>query len=85
MRDCAGPDIADQRRLGRPQRAAADETRRLDAEILGNHRDLVGAQAPVAVEEIGHCGRRAADRPGEAAAGFAGFPEAGADPIDSQS
>ena len=85
MRDRARADIADQRRAGRPRRSAADEAGRLDAEIIGHRRDLVGAQAAVAVEKVGDGGGRAAERLGEAASGFAGPFEAGADPIDGQS
>ena len=85
MRDRAGADIADQRRARAAAAAAADEPRRLDAEIFGDDRDFVGPQAAVAVEKIGDCGRRAAERLGEAAAGFAGPFQAGADPIDGQS
>jgi hypothetical protein len=39
----------------------------------------------VAVQEVGDGGWRAAERLGQAAAGFAGPFEAGADPVDSQS
>src|SRR5271165_499163 len=85
MRDGAGPDIADQRRLGHQSfAAAAEHTRRLDAEIFGDDRDLVGPEAPVAVEEIGDGRGRTPERLGEAAAGFAGVFESGADPVDGQ-
>ena len=39
-------------RLARPLHIG--ETRRLDAQIFGDDRDLVGAQTPMAIEEIGH-------------------------------
>ena len=34
--------------------AAAEQARRLDAEIVGDDRDFVGPQAAVAVEEVSH-------------------------------
>src|ERR1700677_2527130 len=85
MGDRARADIANQRRAGRPRRPPADEARRLNAEIFGHRCDLVGAQAPVAVEKIGDGGGRAAKRLGEAAARFAGPFEAGTNPVDGQS
>src|SRR5271166_5610938 len=85
MRDGAGPDIADQRRFGHQScAAAAEQARRLDAEIFGDDRDLVGPEAPVAVEKVGDGRGRTAERLGEAAAGFAGVFKSGADPVDGQ-
>ena len=64
MRDRARADIADQRhpagRMARP--AAADQPRRLDAEIFGDDRDLLRAQAPRAVQQIGDGGGRTTER-----------------------
>ena len=85
MGDGARPDIADQRRAGRARGPAADEARRLDAEIFGNDRDLIGPQTAVAVQQVGDCGGRAAKRFCQAAAGFAGPFEGNADPVDGQS
>src|SRR5208282_2176352 len=84
--DRAGADIADQRRLGGDRlAAAAKQPRRLDAQIFGDNGDLIGAQAPMAVQEIGHGGRRTSERLGEAAARFASVFEAGADLVDGPS
>src|SRR6185437_4787245 len=85
MRDRARADIADQGRARGPGRPAANEARGLDAEIVGHRRDLVGAQAAMAVEKVGDGGRRAAERLGKPASRFAGSFEAGADPIDGHS
>ena len=75
MSDRASADIADQRHpsVARRRPAAADQTRRLDAEIFGRDRDFVGAQPARTVEQIGDGGGRTPQRLGEAAAGLAGF------------
>jgi hypothetical protein len=59
MRDRAGADISDERNLaaGMVRTAAADQTRRLDAEIFGRDRDLLRPQSTGAVQEIGDGGR----------------------------
>ena len=84
MRDRAGADISDEWHFGFARRfaPAADEARRLDAEVIRRERDFVGAQTARAVEEIGDGGGRTSQSLGEAAAGFAGFLERLAYPVD---
>ena len=78
------PDVADQRHpaAGMAGPAAADEPRRLDAEIVGDDGNFVGAQAPAAVEQIGDGGGRTAERLGKTAAGLALLLQALPNPID---
>src|ERR1700678_2301868 len=85
MRDRAGAYISHERnpthRMART--AAADQTRRFDAEVFRRNRDFLRPQAPSAVQEVGHSGRRAPERLCQAAARLACLLEPFANPIDS--
>src|ERR1700722_10884456 len=85
MRDRAGAYISNERNPthGMARTAAADQTRRFDAEVFRRNRDFLGPQAPSAVQEIGDGGRRAPERLGQAAARLACLLEPFANPIDS--